>query len=82
VEERAEFARRIAGSDYDQLLQTRLAYGTPEAVIGRLGELRDELGLSGFLLEPNVGGAIPRDLVFKSVRLFAEKVAPALHAQD
>ena len=81
VEERAEFARRIAGSDYDQLLQTRLAYGTPEVVTQRLGALRDELGLSGFLLEPNVGGAIPRELVFKSVRLFAERVAPVLHAQ-
>jgi len=82
AEERAEFARRIASADYDGLLKTRLAYGTPEAVIDRLGQLRDDLGLSGFLLEPNVGGAIPRELVSKSVRLFAERVAPALHAQS
>ena len=75
---RAEFARRIAGSDYDDLLRTRLAYGTPDVVTRRLAELRDGLGLSGFLLEPNVGGGIPRDRVFKSVRLFAEQVAPAL----
>jgi alkanesulfonate monooxygenase SsuD/methylene tetrahydromethanopterin reductase-like flavin-dependent oxidoreductase (luciferase family) len=79
TEERAEFARRIAEADYDGLLKTRLAYGTPAAVSARLGELRDDLGLSGFLLEPNVGGAIPRELVQKSVRLFAEEVAPALH---
>jgi alkanesulfonate monooxygenase SsuD/methylene tetrahydromethanopterin reductase-like flavin-dependent oxidoreductase (luciferase family) len=78
AEERAEFARRIAQSDYDELLRTRLAYGTPDTVARRLGELRDELGLSGFLLEPNVGGGIPRDRVFNSVRLFAEQVAPAL----
>jgi alkanesulfonate monooxygenase SsuD/methylene tetrahydromethanopterin reductase-like flavin-dependent oxidoreductase (luciferase family) len=77
--ERAEFARRIAHADYDELLKTRLAYGTPDAVTQRLAGLRDELGLSGFLLEPNVGGAIPRELVQKSVRLLAEEVAPALH---
>jgi len=78
VQERAEFARRIAESDYDELLRTRLAYGTPEAVAQRLAELRDQLGLSGFLLETNVGGGIPRDRVSRSVRLFAEHVAPAL----
>jgi alkanesulfonate monooxygenase SsuD/methylene tetrahydromethanopterin reductase-like flavin-dependent oxidoreductase (luciferase family) len=78
VEERAEFARRIAGSDYDELLRKRLAYGTPDAVARRLANLRDELGLTGFLLEPNVGGGISRERVFKSVRLFAEQVAPAL----
>ncbi len=82
TEERAEFARRIAGADYDELLRTRLAYGTPDAVTERLATLRDELGLSGFLLEPNVGGAIPRELVSKSVRLFAEHVAPTLHSQS
>jgi alkanesulfonate monooxygenase SsuD/methylene tetrahydromethanopterin reductase-like flavin-dependent oxidoreductase (luciferase family) len=78
VEERNEFARRIATSDYDDLLRTRLAYGTPDAVAQRLRALRDELGLTGFLLEPNVGGRIPREQVFNSVRLFAAEVAPAL----
>jgi alkanesulfonate monooxygenase SsuD/methylene tetrahydromethanopterin reductase-like flavin-dependent oxidoreductase (luciferase family) len=79
AEERAEFARRIAAADYDEILRTRLAYGTPDAVATRLAGLRDDLGLSGFLLEPNVGGGIPREKVFNSVRLFAEEVAPALH---
>ena len=78
-EERAEFARRLASSDYDELLRSRLAYGTPDVVTKRLSELRDELGLSGVLLELNVGGEIPRDLVSKSLRLFATEVAPALH---
>jgi alkanesulfonate monooxygenase SsuD/methylene tetrahydromethanopterin reductase-like flavin-dependent oxidoreductase (luciferase family) len=79
AEERAEFARRIAGADYDELLRTRLAYGTPDVVAKRLLDMSNELGLSGFLLEPNVGGCIPRDRVFNSVRLFAQEVAPALH---
>ena len=79
TEERNEFAKRIADADYDELLRTRLAYGTPDAVAQRLGDLRDALGLSGFLIEANVGGGIPRAKVFNSVRLFAEEVAPRLH---
>jgi alkanesulfonate monooxygenase SsuD/methylene tetrahydromethanopterin reductase-like flavin-dependent oxidoreductase (luciferase family) len=55
-----------------------LAYGTPEAVTAKLRHLRDELGLSGFLIEPNVGAGIPREQVFRSVELFATEVAPAL----
>ena len=78
--ERNEMAQRLAGSGYDDLLQTRLAYGTPDAVARRLTNLRDELGLTGFLLETNVGGGISRDRVLNSVRLFADEVAPALHA--
>ena len=79
AEERAEFARRIAAAGYDDLLRTRLAYGTPDAVIARLQQLQSDLGLSGVIMEPNVGGGIPRDKVYNSVRLFAERVAPALH---
>lgn len=78
-EEREEFARRISQSDYDDLLRTRLAYGTPDAVVKRLKELEAELGLAGVLIEPNVGGGIPREKVYNSVRLFAEQVAPHLH---
>jgi alkanesulfonate monooxygenase SsuD/methylene tetrahydromethanopterin reductase-like flavin-dependent oxidoreductase (luciferase family) len=81
TEERAEFARRIATADYDDLLDSRLAYGTPEAVSERLLHFKRELGLSGFLLETNFGGGIPRQKVLKSVQLFAERVAPTLHAE-
>jgi alkanesulfonate monooxygenase SsuD/methylene tetrahydromethanopterin reductase-like flavin-dependent oxidoreductase (luciferase family) len=78
-EERAEFARRIAEAGYDDLLRTRLAYGTPDAVVTRLKQLQDDLGLAGILIEPNVGGGIPRDKVYNSIKLFAEQVAPHLH---
>jgi len=77
-EERARRGDTLANASYDELLQNRLAYGTPAAVAGRLAGLRDELQLSGFIVEPNVGGSIPRELVQRSVRLFAEQVAPQL----
>ena len=79
VEERAEFARRISQAGYEDLLRTRLAYGTPDAVVERLKGLEKDLGLAGVLIEPNVGGGIPRDKVYNSIRLFAEEVAPQLH---
>jgi alkanesulfonate monooxygenase SsuD/methylene tetrahydromethanopterin reductase-like flavin-dependent oxidoreductase (luciferase family) len=77
-EERSQRGATLAAASYDDLLRTRLAYGTPDAVARRLGDLRDRLGLSGFVLEPNVGGSIPPERVMASVRLFAAEVAPAL----
>jgi alkanesulfonate monooxygenase SsuD/methylene tetrahydromethanopterin reductase-like flavin-dependent oxidoreductase (luciferase family) len=77
-EERVERAERLSVTGYDDLLRGRLAYGTPETVAARLRELQETLGLSGVIIEPNVGGFIPPELVFRSVRLFAEEVAPRL----
>ena len=74
---RASAASRLEASRYDELLGNRLAYGTPDAVAGRLRQLRDDLGLSGIVIEPNVGGGTARKLVFRSVELFAREVAPA-----
>ncbi len=49
----------------------RLVYGTPDAVATRLRELQEELGLSGVLMEPNVGGMIPPERLEHSIRLFS-----------
>lgn len=77
-EERAQRAERLSQVTYDDLLQDRLAYGTPELVAQRLSHLTDELELSGIIVEPNVGGGVPREKVERSVRLFAEEVVPRL----
>ena len=77
-EERAERGERLAAITYDGLLRDRLAYGTPEVVTERLIELRDTLGLSGFIMESNVGGEIPTKQMLESIRLFGEEVAPKL----
>jgi alkanesulfonate monooxygenase SsuD/methylene tetrahydromethanopterin reductase-like flavin-dependent oxidoreductase (luciferase family) len=77
-EERVERAERLSAVGYDDLLRGRLAYGTPESVAARLRELEKILGLSGVIIEPNVGGHIPSELVFRSVRLFAQEVVPQL----
>lgn len=79
-EDRAERAARLSQASYDDLLKNRLAYGTPDMVVERLCQLRDELGLSGVIMESNVGGLIPLEGVLHSIRLYAQEVAPRLHA--
>ena len=78
TEERAERATRLSQVGYEELLRDRLAYGTPDMVVERLKHLRDALDLSGVVIEPNVGGGISREQVLRSVRLFAQEVAPKL----
>jgi alkanesulfonate monooxygenase SsuD/methylene tetrahydromethanopterin reductase-like flavin-dependent oxidoreductase (luciferase family) len=77
-EERAERAERLAHVSYDELLRDRLAYGTPDMVVERLAQWRDQLGLAGVIMEPNVGGRMPLERVLNSIRLYAEEVAPRL----
>jgi alkanesulfonate monooxygenase SsuD/methylene tetrahydromethanopterin reductase-like flavin-dependent oxidoreductase (luciferase family) len=79
-EVRARRARNLASLTYESALQDRLVYGTPDAVANRLRELRDELGLSGVLMEPNVGGMIPPERLEHSIRLFGQEVAPRLRS--
>jgi alkanesulfonate monooxygenase SsuD/methylene tetrahydromethanopterin reductase-like flavin-dependent oxidoreductase (luciferase family) len=78
AEERSLRAESLATVSFDDLLRERLAYGTPRVVVDRLVQWRDTLGLSGFIMEPNVGGQIPQRQVLDSIRLFAEEVVPEL----
>ena len=78
AEERRERAERLARVSYDDLLRDRLAYGSPDMVVEKLQYLQETLGLAGIVIEPNVGGGIPRELVLQSVRLFAQEVVPRL----
>lgn len=75
---RSATAESLASSDYETLLRERLFFGTPDEVRRQLQSLRDDLGLSGFLVEPNVGGMTESNAVDDSIRLFASEVVPAL----
>ena len=61
---------------YRDILQQRVMYGTFEAVVERIQEYRETLGINGLVLETNYGGQIPNDRVLNSIRLIAEKVMP------
>jgi alkanesulfonate monooxygenase SsuD/methylene tetrahydromethanopterin reductase-like flavin-dependent oxidoreductase (luciferase family) len=75
-QETAERIRRVASTPYDDILKQRLMFGTPAAVVERLQEYQEALGVSSVVLEVNYGGQIPYDRVVNSVRLLTEKVMP------
>jgi len=69
-------AAQLATLTYEEVLQERVVFGTPRHVVERLHTLQQALGLSGIIIEPNVGGSIPPALVAHSLDLFAREVAP------
>lgn len=75
-QETAERLQRMASTPYDEILKYRVMYGTPEAVVERLQEYEEELGISGVVLEMNYGGQLPYDRVINSIQLLSEKVVP------
>jgi alkanesulfonate monooxygenase SsuD/methylene tetrahydromethanopterin reductase-like flavin-dependent oxidoreductase (luciferase family) len=76
--ERTARAAQLATLTYEELLQERVVFGTPRDVVERLRSVQQALGLSGFIIEPNVGGGIPPERVARSLDLFAYVVAPQL----
>ena len=75
-EEAVNRLREMASLPYDEILQHRVMYGTPEAVVHRIHDYQEKLGITGVVLEVNYGGQMPKDQVSNSVRLLAEKVMP------
>ena len=75
-QETADRLRRIAATPYEEILKQRVLFGTPDAVVDRLQEYQESLGISGVVMEMNYGGRIPYGQVIDSMRLLAEKVMP------
>jgi alkanesulfonate monooxygenase SsuD/methylene tetrahydromethanopterin reductase-like flavin-dependent oxidoreductase (luciferase family) len=77
---RATRAARLTTLSYGDVLRDRVVFGTPAHVAERLQTLKETFGLSGFIMEANLGGRIPPEFVFGSIRLFGQDVLPILHA--
>jgi alkanesulfonate monooxygenase SsuD/methylene tetrahydromethanopterin reductase-like flavin-dependent oxidoreductase (luciferase family) len=73
---RAEVGERLMKMPYEEILKEYAVYGTPEAVVDRLLELRDALGYSSLSVWMNAGGQLPYERVMRSMRLFADRVMP------
>ena len=75
--DQATYERLKASSSvtYDEL-QQRVAFGTPQAVIERLEEYQEQLGITGISLDVNPGGQVPYEKVVSSLRLLTEEVMP------
>jgi alkanesulfonate monooxygenase SsuD/methylene tetrahydromethanopterin reductase-like flavin-dependent oxidoreductase (luciferase family) len=79
--ERAEVRQaryeRMVNATYEELLETRVVFGSPERVIDRLTQFQEMLGITGITAELNPGGFLPTEAVYRSLRLLSEKVMPA-----
>lgn len=62
---------------YEDLLQ-KVAFGTPEAVIEKIKQYQNDLGITGISFDINPGGQIPFSKVSKSLKLLTQKVMPFL----
>ena len=68
---------RMANTTYEDLLETRVVFGSPERVIDRLHQFREMLGVTGITAELNPGGFLPKEAVQRSLKLLTEEVMPA-----
>jgi hypothetical protein len=62
---------------YEEMLQTKVAFGTGESLVDRFAELKEELGLDALVAELNAGGLIPEEAVARSLRIITQQVMPA-----
>jgi alkanesulfonate monooxygenase SsuD/methylene tetrahydromethanopterin reductase-like flavin-dependent oxidoreductase (luciferase family) len=72
-----ESRRRLDTLTYDTIRQERAIFGEPSYCLERLQQIRDTLGAQQIMAWMNIGG-MPHDKVLRSMRLFAERVLPAI----
>lgn len=70
-------AERLAGLTYDEILQTKVAFGSAEGLTDRLKQLEEELWLDGIVAEMNPGGLLPEDKLMQSLKIVTHDVMPA-----
>jgi alkanesulfonate monooxygenase SsuD/methylene tetrahydromethanopterin reductase-like flavin-dependent oxidoreductase (luciferase family) len=68
----------IANLTYDDVLQTRVAFGSAASLIERLRRLRDELDLDGVVAELNPSGLFSMERMQRTLRILTHDVMPAL----
>jgi alkanesulfonate monooxygenase SsuD/methylene tetrahydromethanopterin reductase-like flavin-dependent oxidoreductase (luciferase family) len=77
AERRQERANRLSSLSYEEILHTKVAFGTAAGLLDRLTQLREELGIDGIVAELDAGGLIPAERVQRSLRLLTHEVMPA-----
>lgn len=79
VERREAQARRLSALSYDDILTTKVAFGTGPSLIDRLARLKDELGVNGIAAELNPGGLLSPDQEMRSLQILMREVMPAFN---
>ena len=73
---RWDTANTLMTMTYDQAIEGSPLIGTPDAVTEKLMALRDDMGLSGVLVELNCGGQVERAHELEALRMFCQDVKP------
>jgi alkanesulfonate monooxygenase SsuD/methylene tetrahydromethanopterin reductase-like flavin-dependent oxidoreductase (luciferase family) len=68
---------QLANLSYDDILKTRVAFGTASGLTDRLAGLREELALDGIIAELNPGGLLPMERMQRTLRILTHEVIPA-----
>jgi natural product biosynthesis luciferase-like monooxygenase protein len=71
-------AERMRTMSYEDIVKSRVAFGSAGHLIERLAELREALELTCIVAELNPGALIPADRVKRTLRILAHEVMPAL----
>ena len=69
---------RLTELTFEEMLATKVAFGSAEGLIERITQLQEELGLKNVIAELNPGGLIPQEKVMRSMEILAKDVAPGL----
>ena len=77
AERRQARADRLSTLTFEQILHTKVAFGSAAGLIDRLSQLKEELWLDGIVGEMNPGGLIPAERVQQSLRILTHEVMPA-----
>ena len=67
----------MANLTYDEILHTKVAFGTASGLVDRLSQLQDELGIDGIVAELDAGGLILAERVKRSLKILTHEVMPA-----
>jgi hypothetical protein len=73
---RQAMADRITTMSYDEILKTRVAFGTAPALRDRLGEIAEDLGLAGIVAELNPSGLLSLDQMKRTLDILTREVIP------
>ncbi len=77
AERRQAQAEQLSGLSYDEILTTKVAFGTGLGLIDRLTQLKEELGLTGIAAELNPGGLLPAAQEMRTLEILTRQVMPA-----
>ena len=77
VERRQAQAERLSSLTYDEVLRTKVAFGSGPGLVDRLRQLKEELTLTGIAAELNPGGNLPAELEMRTLQILTQQVRPA-----